>query len=153
MSWLLKSTVRIWAKLYIRNPVKKDQVPDLSWNHLVLVRWVYCENLSSIGCLVAEKSFWPSPFYFGLGLWQFWTFFLQTNKYFSQLDIVGEAQNYRKMIIKPDTNAMTIDFTKLRSMEKCKSRMVYSPAMSTCHCKEDSCKMSNGFWAWWLLKF
>ena len=55
----------------------------LKWNHLVLVRWVYCENLSSIGCLVAEKSlcggWWVAQqiriesllltLDFGLGLW------------------------------------------------------------------------------------
>ena len=114
LSQLFKSTVKIWAKLNIRNLVKnypilqvrswicgwhgswlvlksfslgqvsllwkfelnwtsgtlsrttlsskyevgsvEDMVPDLSWYHLVLVRWVYCENLSSIACLVAEKS-------------------------------------------------------------------------------------------------
>ena len=68
---------------------------DFNFNQFVLAMWVYCENLSSIGCLVAEKSlcgwaqaeiWWvvaqqnrvtPSPFDFGLwtldfglGLWQ-----------------------------------------------------------------------------------
>ena len=57
---------------------------DFNLNQFVLAMWVYCENLSSIGCLVAEKSlcgwaqaeiWWvvaqqnrvtPSPFDFGL---------------------------------------------------------------------------------------
>ena len=63
LSHILKSCFQVnlvvdWQhlnKLEFDSTLSQSRI-EMSWNHLVLVRWVYCENLSSIGCLVAEKS-------------------------------------------------------------------------------------------------